>query len=148
MCGRKATQSQLFCRLRNFWAPLWLRGYHPTPKAFAIPNAEGVRCPPTPKVFAVPQRRRCSLPPNAEGVRCPPTPKAFAVPQRRRRSLMPAQGWSASDNPGSTEMKMGNNPERVPLVANPFRVDSDLGDDPRVLATLEPWAGIGERLRR
>src|ERR1051325_10792267 len=105
MCGRKATQSQLFCRLRNFWAPLWLRGYHPTPKAFAIP-------------------------------------------QRRRRSLMPAQGWSASDNPGSTEMKMGNNPERVPLVANPFRVDSDLGDDPRVLATLEPWAGIGERLRR
>src|ERR1051325_2745200 len=78
MCGRKATQSQLFCRLRNFWAPLWLRGYHPTPKAFAIPNAEGVRCPPTPKVFAVPQRRRRSLSPNAEGVRCPPTPKAFA----------------------------------------------------------------------
>jgi hypothetical protein len=40
------------------------------------------------------------------------------------------------------------NPERVPLTANPFRVNGYLCLDPRVLTTFEPWAEISERLRR
>ena len=42
--------------------------------------------------------------------------------KRRRRWLTPAQGWSASDNPGNANKK-AYNPERVRRATNPFRVD-------------------------
>jgi hypothetical protein len=41
--------------------------------------------------------------------------------KRRRRSQIPAQGWSASDNPG-IGLREGLNPERVRQLPNPFRV--------------------------
>ena len=41
------------------------------------------------------------------------------------------------------------NPERVPLAANPFRVNRrSNGPKPMVVAALQPWAAISERLRR
>jgi hypothetical protein len=66
------------------------------------------------------------------------TPKAFA-------NFSP--GLERSDNPGS-EHQLLLNPERVRQPANPFRVESHLESCPRVLAMLEPWARISERLRR
>ena len=45
-------------------------------------------------------------------------------------------------------MAQSINPERVRQSPNPFRVESELEIIPKVLATLEPWAGISERLRR
>jgi hypothetical protein len=62
---------------------------------------------------------------------------------------MSAQSWSVATTLGSQFTQMRINPERVHSVANPFRVDSQVRwIKPRVLATLEPWAEISERLRR
>ena len=67
------------------------------------------------------------------------TPKAFA-------NFSP--GLERSDNPGRTST-LSLNPERVRQPPNPFRVASRFENYvPRVLAMLEPWAQISERLRR
>ena len=40
------------------------------------------------------------------------------------------------------------NPERIRLDRNPFRVSIFFCVDPKVVAALQPWAEISERLRR
>src|SRR5829696_4353176 len=68
--------------------------------------------------------------------------------KRRRRWLISAQDWSAATTLGSS-LIIRNNPERVRQPPNPFRVHpSFFIRIPRVLAALEPWAEISERLRR
>ena len=78
------------------------------------------------------------------------TPKALANPSlfiRRRRWLTPAQGWSAATTLGQNSKSrptlkgFGNWRTLSGLIWN-------LWFDPRVLALLEPWAGVSERLRR
>ncbi len=66
------------------------------------------------------------------------TDTCISLKLRRRRWLMSAQGWSAATTLGRESKNFRLNPERVPWPANPFRV----------LASLEPWADISERLRR
>jgi len=67
---------------------------------------------------------------------------------RRRRFLILAQGWSASDNPGypfqNTFYTLKGLDGWRTLTGFQFIV----GLTPRVLAALEPWAKISERLRR
>src|SRR5215217_2096489 len=63
----------------------------------------------------------------------------------RTRDVFP--GLSQSSNAGY-ETKQELNPERVWHLANPFRVDMNSGCIPRVVAKLQPWAEISERLRR
>jgi len=66
-------------------------------------------------------------------------PREFAL--RRRRRLTPAQGWSAATTLGSHQEEFltlkGLGSWRTLTVTNP-----------RVVATLQPWAEISERLRR
>jgi hypothetical protein len=63
---------------------------------------------------------------------------------------MAAQRLERSDNPGNRNIR--NGPTLKGLAAhmpNPFRVGGELEYAiPRVLAALEPWAEISERLRR
>jgi len=66
------------------------------------------------------------------------TPKAFA-------NFSP--GLERSDYPGY-QIQIHANPERDRWSANPYRVSILVGYKPRVLAALEPWAEISERLRR
>jgi len=67
---------------------------------------------------------------------------------RRRRSLITAQGSSVARTLGSHYEK-SINPERVRRPPNPFRVNMlFLICLPRVVATLQLWAEISERLRR
>ena len=67
------------------------------------------------------------------------TPKAFA-------NLSP--GLEHRDNPGIRIAKRPLNPEGVNCCANPFRVENIIKRLPRVVAMLQPWARISERLRR
>ena len=68
------------------------------------------------------------------------TPKAFA-------NVSP--GFEQSENPGFGPFNSRVNPERVRLERNPFRVPTPCGlNDPRVVAALQLWADISERLRR
>ena len=66
------------------------------------------------------------------------TPKAFA-------NFSP--GLERSDNPGNANNK-ALNPERVRRAANTFEGLSIVLCDPRVVAALQHWAEISERLRR
>jgi|GEM_PF-3496399 len=66
------------------------------------------------------------------------TPKAFA-------NFSP--GFERSENPGII-IKRKTNPEGVRQLPNPFRVQSYFLPRPRVVAALQPWAEIGQRLRR
>src|ERR1044071_10325070 len=67
--------------------------------------------------------------------------------KRRRRSLTVAHGSSEARTLGSDQQNRSN-PERVPPAANPFRVYCAFGSEPRVVAVLQPWAKVSERLRR
>ena len=67
--------------------------------------------------------------------------------KRRRRWLISAQGWSGATTLGQSSTNLLN-PVRVRLGMNPFRVKIFLYMVPRVLAALEPWAKISQRLRR
>jgi hypothetical protein len=68
------------------------------------------------------------------------TPKAFA-------NFSPGLERAATTLGSYEEIRF--NPERVRQLANPFRVCCLSGArKPRVLATLEPWAEISQRLRR
>jgi|ERR1043165_3568768 len=112
-----------------------------TPRAFAkirrgrSPKyAAGVRQN-TPQAFAKIRRRRS--PKYAEGVR-QNTPQAFAIP---------SPGLERSDNPGKNQV--------FKLTLKGFALGETLSGfkdsfwiDPRVVATLQPWAGVSERLRR
>jgi hypothetical protein len=69
----------------------------------------------------------------------PFTPKAFA-------NFSP--GLERSDNPGLTALLGINNAESVRKLANSFRVENASRYLPRVVAALQPWAEISERLRR
>ncbi len=66
------------------------------------------------------------------------TPKALANSSPR---------LERSDNLGNFAPRISMNPERVRFVANLFRVDS-IRVVPRVVAALQLWAEISERLRR
>jgi hypothetical protein len=67
------------------------------------------------------------------------TPKALA-------NFSP--GFERSENPGYAN-KWALNPERVSPATNPFRVELKLESrKPRVVAALQPWAEISQRLRR
>src|SRR5215204_2226439 len=68
------------------------------------------------------------------------TPKALA-------NFSP--GLERSNNPGISNLNYKSNPERVRRLANPFRVSVHFWEFiPRVVAALQPWAEISERLRR
>jgi hypothetical protein len=68
------------------------------------------------------------------------TPQAFA-------NFSP--GLERSDNPGIGELSNLGNPEGGSSNSEPFQgLVAILILCPRVLATLEPWAEISERLRR
>src|SRR5919205_2319637 len=76
------------------------------------------------------------------------TPKAlakFILTPKALANLSP--GLERSDNPGYIR-KITDNPERVRQLANPFRVQAILFADPMVVASLQPWAEISERLWR
>jgi len=66
------------------------------------------------------------------------TPKALA-------NFSP--GFEHGENPGIKNFKRFN-PERVPRPANPFRVSDSFVTAPKVVAALQPWAEISQRLRR
>jgi hypothetical protein len=60
---------------------------------------------------------------------------------------MSAQGWSAATTLGTIHKRHQTLKGLFP--ANPFRVETKFEIyDPRVGATLQPWAEIRERLRR
>src|ERR1041385_97396 len=66
---------------------------------------------------------------------------------RRRRSLISAWGWSAATTLG-IQIQCRLTLERVRRERNPFRVVSHfIYLYPSVVAALQRWAGIGERLR-
>jgi hypothetical protein len=67
------------------------------------------------------------------------TPKAFtnSSPRLERKR----QPWVSIQN-------TRYNPERVRRLANPYRVSIYLAYKPKVLAALEPWAEVSQRLRR
>ncbi len=67
------------------------------------------------------------------------TPKAFANV---------SQGFEHSENPGTTIDKDQTLKALGLCGVNPFRVRNDFSIDPRVVAALQPWAEISERLRR
>jgi hypothetical protein len=69
-----------------------------------------------------------------------------AVWIRRRRSPISAR-VGAQRQPGNANNK-ALNPERVRRAANTFEGLSIVLCDPRVVAALQPWAEISERLRR
>src|SRR5829696_9583485 len=74
------------------------------------------------------------------------TPKAFAkVTPKAFANFSP--GLERSDNPG-IRTNSSLNPEGVRQPPNPFRVWLRFKLCPRVLAMLEPWAEISERLWR
>jgi hypothetical protein len=62
---------------------------------------------------------------------------------------MSAQGSSGRENPGEKSVKIDRNPERVRPFANPFQGSiTTLWSNPKVVAALQPWAEISQRLRR
>ena len=68
--------------------------------------------------------------------------------QRRRRLLNSAQGWSVSDNPGYATQ---TNQKTLKGLANRLTLSGFflfICTVPRVVAVLQPWAEISERLRR
>ena len=68
---------------------------------------------------------------------------------RRRRSLVSAQDWSASDNLGITNKRQITLKALGMSGSNPFRVETNQDAIKlRVVAVLQPWAEISERLRR
>src|SRR6185295_13884902 len=70
----------------------------------------------------------------------PITPEAFA-------NFSP--GLERQRQPWVGHLTLATNPERVRQSPNPFRVNASFFiRAPRVLAVLEPWAEISERLRR
>ena len=67
------------------------------------------------------------------------TPKAFA-------NFSP--GFERSENPGN-KIKNNQEPCKGSQIAEPFQgLLVNLGSLPRVVATLQPWAEISQRLRR
>ena len=66
------------------------------------------------------------------------TPKAFA-------NFSP--GFEERE-PWVDHIKWHSNPERVRQPANPYRVNFYFNGGPKVVAALQPWAEISERLRR
>ena len=67
--------------------------------------------------------------------------------KRRRRWLIAAQGWSDATTLGHRS-EFRSNPERVPRLANPFRVSPLFHAVSQGSRKLEPWAAISQRLRR
>jgi hypothetical protein len=84
----------------------------------------------------------------AEGWQCN-TPNGGRV-LRRRRWLIAAQGSSVSENPGLVVSSFVTTLKGLAAhMPNPFRIQRRvLLIDPRVVAALQPWAEISERLRR
>src|SRR5687767_5169119 len=71
----------------------------------------------------------------------------FTVRKRQRRLLISAQGWSVATTVGNQFSFLPTLKGFAPAM-NPFRVKSVVCFEPKVVATLQPWAGIGKRLRR